>query len=34
MKFHFKMLMYGDWGCHCADKKMNEVFPMVDENLE
>lgn len=21
------MLMYGDWGCHCADKEMNEVFP-------
>ena len=20
--------MYGDWGCHCADKEMNEVFPM------
>ena len=28
LKFYFKMMMYGDWGCHCADKEMNEVFPM------
>lgn len=26
--------MYGYWGCHHADKKMNEVFPMIGENLE
>lgn len=26
--------MYGDWGCHYTDKKINEVFPMIDYNLE
>lgn len=26
--------MYGDWSCHCTVKKINEVFPMIDKNLE
>lgn len=26
--------MYRDWGCHCSDKKINKVFPMIDKNLE
>lgn len=26
--------MYGDWGWHHAAKKMNEVFPVIDKNLQ